>query len=42
MTAFSAFVDAYLAVYPTVVVYKLQMALKRKVALCCALGIGSM
>lgn len=40
--AFSAFVDIYLALYPTVVLYKLQLTLSKKLALCCALGIGSM
>jgi hypothetical protein len=41
VVAFSAFVDIYLAIYPTVVLMKLQMNLKKKLALCCALGIGS-
>ncbi|KAL0943430.1 uncharacterized protein CTRU02_201316 [Colletotrichum truncatum] len=39
--AFSAFVDVYLAVYPAIVLFRLQMATKKKVALSCALGIGS-
>lgn len=39
-TAFSAFVDLYLAVYPTCVLYKLQMNAKKKLALCFALGLG--
>ncbi|KAK1990331.1 integral membrane protein [Colletotrichum falcatum] len=38
---FSAFVDVYLAVYPAIVLFKLQMRLKKKLALSCALGIGS-
>ncbi|KAJ0161504.1 hypothetical protein CTA2_6107 [Colletotrichum tanaceti] len=38
--AFSAFVDVYLAVYPAVVLFRLQMPLKKKFALTCALGIG--
>ncbi|OBR14527.1 LOW QUALITY PROTEIN: Integral membrane protein [Colletotrichum higginsianum IMI 349063] len=38
--AFSAFVDVYLAVCPTVVLFHLQMPLKKKIALSCALGIG--
>ncbi|QBZ56765.1 hypothetical protein PoMZ_01681 [Pyricularia oryzae] len=39
--AFSAFVDVYLAVYPAVVLFGLQMSLKKKVVLSSALGIGS-
>lgn len=39
--AFSAFVDIYLAVYPTIVLYKLQITTSKKLALCGALGIGS-
>ncbi|KXH49458.1 integral membrane protein [Colletotrichum simmondsii] len=38
---FSAFVDVYLAVYPSIVLYRLQMPIKKKVALSCALGIGA-
>ncbi|KAK2053312.1 integral membrane protein [Colletotrichum caudatum] len=38
---FSAFVDVYLAVYPAIVLFKLQMRLKKKLALSCALGIGA-
>ncbi|KXH44964.1 integral membrane protein [Colletotrichum salicis] len=38
---FSAFVDVYLAVYPAIVLFRLQMAFKKKVALSCALGIGA-
>lgn len=38
---FSAFTDLYLAVYPTIVLFKLQINNKKKLALCFALGIGS-
>lgn len=38
---FSAFTDLYLAVYPAVVLWSLQMRLRKKLALCVALGIGS-
>ncbi|KAF4783148.1 integral membrane protein [Colletotrichum scovillei] len=38
---FSAFVDVYLAVYPSIVLYRLQMPIKKKVALSFALGIGA-
>jgi len=41
-TDFSAFLDLYLAVYPSIVLYKLQMNRKKKLALGGALGIGSM
>ncbi|EQB55852.1 integral membrane protein [Colletotrichum gloeosporioides Cg-14] len=37
----SAFVDVYLALYPTLVLFQLQMAMKRKIALSCALGVGA-
>ncbi|KAK7977378.1 hypothetical protein PG988_004868 [Apiospora saccharicola] len=37
----SAFVDLYLAIYPSTVLFKLQMPIKKKLALCAALGIGS-
>ncbi|KAK8094683.1 hypothetical protein PG997_001368 [Apiospora hydei] len=37
----SAFVDLYLAIYPSLVLFKLQMPIKKKLALCAALGIGS-
>jgi len=37
---FSACVDIYLAIYPTVVLFKLQLPLRKKIALCIALGIG--
>ncbi|KAI2618195.1 hypothetical protein GGR54DRAFT_606409 [Hypoxylon sp. NC1633] len=39
--AFSGFVDLYLAVYPAIVLYSLQMNAKRKFALAFALGLGS-
>ncbi|KAJ5773815.1 hypothetical protein N7457_008711 [Penicillium paradoxum] len=39
--ALSAVVDLYLAIYPTVILMKLQMSLKKKVALCAALGLGA-
>ncbi|OHE92499.1 integral membrane protein [Colletotrichum orchidophilum] len=38
---FSAFVDVYLAMYPAIVLFRLQMAFKKKVVLSCALGIGA-
>ncbi|RYP75442.1 hypothetical protein DL771_002327 [Monosporascus sp. 5C6A] len=40
-SAFSAFLDFYLAVYPAVVLYSLQLPTKKKIALSGALGIGS-
>ncbi|KAK1535871.1 integral membrane protein [Colletotrichum paranaense] len=39
--AFGAFVDLYLAVYPALVLARLQMSIKKKAALSVALGIGS-
>ncbi|KAI1337190.1 integral membrane protein [Xylariaceae sp. FL0016] len=39
--AWSAFVDFYLAFYPAIVLSKLQMTLKKKLAFSLALGIGS-
>ncbi|KAK3990480.1 hypothetical protein QBC44DRAFT_349844 [Cladorrhinum sp. PSN332] len=39
--SFSAFADLYLAVYPTVVLFGLQIDTRKKIALCIALGIGS-
>ncbi|SPJ70450.1 related to integral membrane protein PTH11 [Fusarium torulosum] len=39
--ALSAATDLYLAIYPAVVLYSLQMNKRRKIALSCALGIGS-
>lgn len=41
-TAFSAFVDLSLAIYPGVVLFKLQMSLRKKIALTAALGLGTM
>ncbi|KAL0932194.1 uncharacterized protein CTRU02_213147 [Colletotrichum truncatum] len=38
----SAFVDVYLAIYPTVILFGLQMSLKKKIFLSCALSVGSM
>ncbi|KAF2262888.1 hypothetical protein CC78DRAFT_437964, partial [Lojkania enalia] len=40
-SAFSAFVDFYLSVYPAVVLYKIQISMKKKIALSAALGVGS-
>lgn len=42
VTALSAFVDLYLSIYPSVVLWKLKMSLKKRLALMCALGLGSM
>ncbi|WYZ35502.1 hypothetical protein EsH8_X_000149 [Colletotrichum jinshuiense] len=39
--AFCAFVDLYLAIYPAVVLARLQMSTRKKAALSVALGIGS-
>lgn len=39
--ALSAFTDLYLAVYPAVVLWSLQLNMKKKIALSVALGIGS-
>ncbi|KAJ5295815.1 hypothetical protein PENANT_c001G05068 [Penicillium antarcticum] len=39
--ALSAFVDLYLAIYPTTVLLKLQMSLRKRTALCAALGLGA-
>ncbi|KXH66207.1 integral membrane protein [Colletotrichum salicis] len=39
--AFGGFVDLYLAVYPALVLARLQMSIKKKAALSVALGIGS-
>ncbi|RYP13584.1 hypothetical protein DL767_010656 [Monosporascus sp. MG133] len=35
-----AAVDLYLAVYPTIVLFKLQLSLRKKLALSTALGVG--
>lgn len=40
--AFSAFVDLYFAIYPSTVLMKLHMSLRKRVALCAALGLGAM
>ncbi|KAJ5551456.1 hypothetical protein N7535_000594, partial [Penicillium sp. DV-2018c] len=39
--AFSAVVDLSLALYPVTVLLKLQMSLRKRIALCAALGLGS-
>ncbi|XRM47096.1 hypothetical protein ABZX51_010097 [Aspergillus tubingensis] len=39
--ALSAFVDLILAVYPSTVLMKLHMSLRKRLALCAALGLGS-
>ena len=39
--ALSAFVDLYLAIYPALVLWKLQMSLRKKFALTAALGLGT-
>ncbi|KAL4737417.1 hypothetical protein BDV11DRAFT_191701 [Aspergillus similis] len=39
--AMSGFADLYLAIYPTVVLARLQITLKKKLALCAALGLGA-
>ncbi|KAL2862681.1 uncharacterized protein BJX67DRAFT_385380 [Aspergillus lucknowensis] len=39
--AISGFVDLYLAIYPAVVLARLQITLKKKLALCAALGLGA-
>lgn len=41
LLALSAFVDLYLAIYPTAILMSLQMTLKKKLALCAALGLGA-
>lgn len=38
----SAFADLHLAIYPAVVLTRLQITLKKKLALCGALGTGAM
>lgn len=40
--AFCAFADVYLSVYPAVVLSKLQMDIRKKIALGIALGLGSL
>ncbi|KAK2736470.1 hypothetical protein FQN55_001647 [Onygenales sp. PD_40] len=39
--ALSAFVDLYLSIYPITVLFKLQMSLRKKLALSAALGLGT-
>ncbi|KAL4889362.1 Alpha/Beta hydrolase protein [Aspergillus ambiguus] len=39
--ATSAFTDLALAIYPSMVLWRLQMSLRKKIALCMALGVGS-
>ncbi|KAL3458364.1 hypothetical protein BJX64DRAFT_292285 [Aspergillus heterothallicus] len=39
--ASSAFVDLYLAIYPATVLMKLHMSLRKRIALCAALGLGA-
>lgn len=41
LSVLSAVVDLYLAIYPTVVLLQLQMSMKKKLALCAALGLGA-
>ncbi|KAL1971855.1 hypothetical protein VTN31DRAFT_1943 [Thermomyces dupontii] len=38
--AFSAFTDLFLAIYPSTVLLKLKMSLRKRLALCGALGLG--
>lgn len=40
--ALSASADLYLAIYPSTVLMKLRMPLQKRLALCAALGMGSM
>lgn len=42
LIALSAFVDLYLAIYPTTVLLHLHMSLRKRLALCAALGLGAM
>lgn len=37
----AAAVDAYLAIYPAVVIWKLHMGIKKKLGLSFALGLGT-
>ncbi|BCR95498.1 uncharacterized protein AKAW2_20438S [Aspergillus luchuensis] len=39
--AVSAFTDLYLAIYPTVILLKLHMSLRKRLALCAALGLSA-
>ncbi|KAL1991451.1 hypothetical protein VTN49DRAFT_4759 [Thermomyces lanuginosus] len=38
----AGFVDLFLAIYPSTVLMKLHMSMRKKVALCAALGLGSL
>ncbi|RYP16620.1 hypothetical protein DL765_005011 [Monosporascus sp. GIB2] len=40
-TAYSAFVDLYLAIYPAIVLFGLQLSIKKKLALSASLGLGA-
>jgi hypothetical protein len=40
LLAYSAFLDLYLSIYPSVVLYKLKMPRKKKIYLSLALGFG--
>ena len=40
--AISAFVDLYMAVYPSFVLFKLQISTRKKIALCITLGLGTL
>lgn len=42
LAALSAFVDLYLAIYPSTILLHLHMSLRKRLALCAALGLGSM
>lgn len=39
-TAYSVFLDFFLALLPISIVYNLQMSLKKKISLCILLGLG--
>lgn len=39
--AIAAAVDAYLAIYPAVIIWRLHMSIKKKLALSLALGLGA-
>ncbi|KAJ5131068.1 uncharacterized protein N7515_007107 [Penicillium bovifimosum] len=41
LSSLSAIVDLSLAIYPVTVLLKLQMSLRKRIALCAALGLGS-
>lgn len=41
MAAIAAAVDAYLAVYPAVIIWRLHMSIKKKIGLSLALGLGA-